>query len=138
MVYDLDRGDHPKNAGDRAYGHGDEITFELSVGTKSEVDLNEDDELPAGYFVDFDGAGGVARADQNDGSTDVAYGLGDDSTTDGTEASYDAVLKHSAEDGEQVTVHLRGAQRVAESQDVWPVVDEYADDGTGDKLIVLR
>lgn len=118
MVYDLDRGEHPKNAGDRAYGHGDEITLEYDSGVSGAA------ELGAGYFVDFAGNGVVVPAGEvSDGGT-------------GTEpAEYDGVLKNSAGVGDEVTVHLRGAQRVAETQDVWPVVDTY--DG-GDELIVLR
>jgi len=142
MAFEFDRGEHPKNAGDRAYGHGDEITMELSsVGTESATALNADGELPAGYFVDFDGSGGVARPDQIASSADVAYGAGDESTTDGTEAGYHAVLKESAAVGDKVTVAIRGAQRVAEEPatssdpEVWPTVDTY---NNGDRLIILR
>ena len=129
MVYDtnsdgtIDRGDHPKNAGDRGYGHGDEITLELTALDDAESAVT-DGELPKGYFVDFDGQGGVERVGGADDTDDYA----------GTGA-FEAVLKHSAEVGDEVTVHLRGAQRVAEAQDVWPVLDTY--DG-GDELIALR
>lgn len=119
MVYDLDRGEHPKNAGDRAYGHGNEITLELVEGDTADP---YDSSVAKGLFVNLDGDGGVYRP------TDGAGAANDP-------LEYDAVLKHSAELGDEVTVHLRGAQRVAETQDVWPVVEGY---DNGDELIVLR
>jgi len=48
MTYNLDRGEHPKNAGDRAYGHGDQVTLEL---------VNAD--VEAGDFVNLVGDGTV-------------------------------------------------------------------------------
>lgn len=146
MVYDTDgsgnvlRGDHPKNAGDRAYGHGDEITLELTGSLSADDPGVADGKLEKGRFVQLDGNGGVSRivADANDTTGDFIY-----------DGEYDAVLKHGAEIGDEVTVHLRGAQRVAEPQespgdgtsdsrvddDVWPVVETY---DNLDELIVLR
>lgn len=123
MSYDLnadgsiDRGENPKNPGDRGFGHGDQITLEFDVADPEDADLNEDGKLPAGYFVNFDGDGGVVRQDVD---------------------NMDAVLKHDAEPGELVTVHVRGAIRVAEdpaAETEWPVITALDDD---DYLIALR
>ena len=48
MTYNLDRGEHPKNAGDRAYGHGDTVTLELVSA-----------DVEAGDFVKLVGDGTV-------------------------------------------------------------------------------
>jgi len=123
MAYDvnedgsIDRGENPKNPGDRGFGHGDQITLELvSEGE------NLADEVDAGYFVNFDGEGGVYRpVDADDEETPLEY---------------HAVLKNSAEAGELVTVHVRGAVRTAEDPlENWPVITALDDD---DYLIALR
>lgn len=92
-----DRGPHPKNAGDRAYGHGLTIT----------VDANED--LDAGVWVNFDGDGGVdAEADP------------------GTEGA-DALTKLSADAGEEIQVHTRGVVRATEDSADATQVDSFDD-----------
>lgn len=103
----------PKNPGDRAYGHGDEITFELA---SADSDTNADGELPRGYFVDFNGDGTVTRL------ADMP-----------TNGNYDAVLKHTAAPGDDVTCHLRGAVRVAETGHGYDVIDTV----DGDEIVQL-
>lgn len=105
----------PKHAGERAYGHGDQITFELD--TVDDAYLDDDGKLPRGYFVDLNGDGTVSR--------------GADYETSG---AYDGVTKHSRAPGEDVTVHLRGSPRVAEGGHEYDVVDTV----DGEDVIVLR
>lgn len=126
MVYDLDaegnidRGDNPKNPGDRGYGHGDQITFEFVEGDDGTVSYDSD--VNAGLFVNFDGDGGVYRPSTIDNADDPL--------------AYDGVVKHSASLGDDVTVHVRGAPRVAEDPtDEWPVLKDFGD---GEYLIALR
>ena len=109
MTYNLDRDEHPKNAGDRAYGHGDTVTLELAG----------DDDVEGGDFVDLVGDGTVDADPNGDGSLE-----------------YEAVAKHGAEVGDDLAVHLRGVVRVGEdaSGSDWPVIDDV----DGDDLIVLR
>lgn len=114
-----DRGEHPKNAGDRGFGHGDQITVELSNIDADVSQTNADGELIRGHFVDFVGDGTVERTDDGTGYT----------------GSYEAVLKHSAAEGDDVTIHNRGVVRVAESGHSFPVIDSF---NNGDELIVLR
>ena len=129
MSYDLnadgsiDRGENPKNPGDRGFGHGDQVTLEYNESPGGPA------ELEAGYFVNFDGEGGVYRPE------------------DDVDLTYDGILKHDAEDGELVTVHVRGAIRSGEypAHDAdgpapeldaeWPVITALDDD---DYLIALR
>ena len=59
MTYNLDRGEHPKNAGDRAYGHGDTVTLEL---VDADVEAGDFVELPGDGTVSGDGAGDDAVA----------------------------------------------------------------------------
>jgi len=120
MSYDIvdgeiDRGEHPKNPGDRAFGHGDQVTLELELEDSEDEHLDEDGKLPAGYFVNFTGNGSVKR--------------------ETSEPNSDAVLKNATAEGELGTVHIRGAIRTAEDGDgEWPTIDEF-DDGY---LLALR
>lgn len=101
----------PLNPGDRAYGHGDQVTFDF--------DGEEGDSVEKGDWVEFH---------ETENMTVV---LPDD-----TEPSYDAVVKHAAEAGEKVTVHLRGVVRAKPEAHDYPVVQTYDDDNT--ELVVLR
>lgn len=113
----IDRGENPKNPGDRGFGHGDQITLDFHADGD-----NLENEAESGYFVNFDGEGGVYRPVDPDDSDNPL--------------EYHGVLKHDVEDGEKVTVHVRGAIRVAEDPgEEWPVITALDDD---DYLIALR
>ena len=122
----IDRDDHPKNAGDRGFGHGDSITLELGDGSASGDTAAGGyvSSVSAGEFVDLNGEGGVYRA----------------STVDDTDEplQYEAVAKHDADVGDDLTVHLQGAVRVSEDPTAdadHKILDSYSN---GDYLVLLE
>lgn len=110
--------ENPKNPGDRAYGHGDQISVEANAAVSK------------GQWAKLDGAGGIDPVVEVD-PTDVPDDL--------------VVVKHSAETGEGTTAHLRGVVRAGILEDSgttdgvaypYPVVREYDVDDSA--LYVLR
>ena len=123
MAMDPSERQEAKNPGDRGYGFGNEVT--LTLDPNASID---GDQLDAGFWVELDGAGGVTAAFE-------------DTDSDGNPDSYthlqEGVLKHSAEPGDEVTVHLSGVVRAdGVSADVeCQQIDSY-DDGTA--LVRIR
>ena len=106
----------PKHPGERSHGHGNEITLTLDSGLT--------DGVGRGQWVQLVGDGTVSTQ-----ATDDA----------GASLPFNAVLKHSAEPGEEVTVHVSGLIRAAEESPdgVGDLVDSF-NDGSGDVLVRLR
>ena len=96
-----DRGPKPQSPGDRFSELGRTITLEAQ------------EEFEAGEWADFDGEGGVVAPSDIDGEDDVV--------------SADVILKHDAEEGDDVAVHTGGVVRALEAGDA-DTVDEFDDE----------
>ena len=94
------RGPKPQSPGDRFSKLGRTITLEAR------------DELEAGQWAAFDEEGGVTGLD--DGGEPIAPADGD------------VLLKHDAEEGDDVAVHTGGVVRALNAGDA-DIVDEYED-----------
>jgi len=105
-----DRGPHPNSPGELAFDRGQSITLEAT------------EQLTAGQFVTFDGSGGVGAAGD---LTDTGH--------------VDAVVRHDAASGDDVTVHTYGVVRVTEDATAQDHVTKVAGfSGSSDILVKLN